>query len=79
MLLIDLQNNYYSASSLYAIIAQIAMMMIDRYFYLKVNKIFLFDIGSSVGEDHLPLFIFLVYHYLSVLCDSIYNKYFFLE
>ena len=35
MLLIDLQNNYYSASSLYAIIAQIAMMMIDRYFYLK--------------------------------------------
>ena len=34
--MIDFENNYYSASSLYVIIAQILVMMLDRLFYLKV-------------------------------------------
>ena len=36
MLMIDLENNYYSASSLYAMIFQIIIMMLDRLCYVKV-------------------------------------------
>ena len=37
MLMIDLENNFYSASSLYAVILQIFVMMLDRFFYIKVD------------------------------------------
>ena len=33
MLLIDLENNYYSTSSLFAIVIQIIVMMLDRFLY----------------------------------------------
>lgn len=36
--MIDLENNFYSATSLYAVILQILVMMLDRYFYIKVNS-----------------------------------------
>ncbi len=35
MLLIDLENNYYSTPSLYAIVIQISIMMLDRLLYVK--------------------------------------------
>ncbi|CBK22984.2 uncharacterized protein [Blastocystis hominis] len=35
MLMIDLENNFYSATSLYAVILQILVMMLDRFFYIK--------------------------------------------
>ena len=35
-LLIDFENNYYSGSSLYAIIIQIVIMLLDRFCYIKV-------------------------------------------
>ena len=35
MLLIDLENNYYSTSSLFAIVIQIVVMMLDRFLYVK--------------------------------------------
>ena len=35
MLLIDLENNYYSTSSLFAIVIQIIVMMLDRFLYVK--------------------------------------------
>lgn len=38
MLMIDLENNFYSATSLYAVILQILVMMLDRFFYIKVNS-----------------------------------------
>lgn len=34
--MIDLENNFYSATSLYAVILQILVMMLDRFFYIKV-------------------------------------------
>ena len=34
--MIDLENNFYSATSLYSVILQILVMMLDRFFYIKV-------------------------------------------
>ena len=34
--LMDLENNYYSSSSLYAVMIQVAIMLLDRCFYVKV-------------------------------------------
>ena len=39
MLMIDLENNFYSATSLYAVILQILVMMLDRFFYIKVRPV----------------------------------------
>ena len=79
MLMIDLENNFYSATSLYAVILQILVMMLDRFFYIKVKtrSIETECIGPFAWQSHIPHHLFDSNHDLLIHRNPLHNKHFF--